>query len=497
MRRIFSLVMLILGLSGTSSWASPQAASVLIKNVQIVNPGSPLGEPTDVYLEGERIVAIGKVPGQASRVIEGQGRYLIPGLIDTHVHLQGVPGESEQLPAPVREQALAQIPRSYLYFGFTTLLDLISTDSMLESWNQQPLAPQAYHCVGVPIPGGYPLAWIPAEQQLSSPAAQFYLFDERQTSLMATTEGSQAHKVKPLVARIAATKARCIKVFYETGFGRLKNLPVPTVAMMRELVEEAHKYHLPVYLHGNSEQAHEFALQTGVDMLVHGLWHGEQNSVKSLAQRVSVSGLKVQPTLQVILGEQALFDTTFLQADKVAHAMPEGLIEWYRSESGQWMAQQMAHGLAIKSAPDLHQAAQAALVAPVNLMQEYMAELIASNSNLVFGSDTPSGPIYTQFPGLNGYLETQQWLESGVSLSQLFYALTLGNATVLGLEEQLGTVAAGKRADLLLLTSNPLQSARAYDSIEWVILGGVPIAREALSARALLGVGQGDVQLQH
>lgn len=81
----------------------------------------------------------------------------MPGLIDSHVHLRGVSGESAAMPQAVREEALRQIPLNYLYVGFTTVLDLFSADSLIDARNKQPLAPTAYHCAGAPVLGGYPL----------------------------------------------------------------------------------------------------------------------------------------------------------------------------------------------------------------------------------------------------------------------------------------------------------------------------------------------------
>ena len=60
-------------------------------------------------------------------VVDGTGRFLVPGLIDGHVHLAVVPGMEET--ASARHQELVesyfrQLPRSYLYFGFTAVVDL-------------------------------------------------------------------------------------------------------------------------------------------------------------------------------------------------------------------------------------------------------------------------------------------------------------------------------------------------------------------------------------
>ena len=101
---------------------------------------------------------------------------------------------------------------------------------------------------------------------------------------------------------------------------------------------------------------------------------------------------------------------------------------------------------------------------------------------MVFGSDTPSGPFYTQFPGINGREEMNRWVEMGISLTDLFKAMTISNAQRMGLSDEIGSIAKNKVANLLLLSKNPLEAVTAYDSINWVILKGKPIAREELSA---------------
>jgi imidazolonepropionase-like amidohydrolase len=70
----------------------------------------------------------------------------------------------------------------------------------------------------------------------------------------------------------------------------------------------------------------------------------------------------------------------------------------------------------------------------------------------------------------------------GISLETLFKAMTIENARILGIHNDIGSVEKGKVANLLLLSKNPLKDITAYDSISWVILKGVPIQRDTLSA---------------
>jgi len=79
----------------------------------------------------------------------------------------------------------------------------------------------------------------------------------------------------------------------------------------------------------------------------------------------------------------------------------------------------------------------------------------------------------------------RDWSRAGISLQKIFRAATLNNAKAFGLEDQLGTIEPGKRADLLLLTENPLSNVSAYNSIKTIIIGGQPIDRQALSASGL------------
>jgi len=52
------------------------------------------------------------------------------------------------------------------------------------------------------------------------------------------------------------------------------------------------------------------------------------------------------------------------------------------------------------------------------------------------------------------------------------------------LDKEIGSVEAGKRANLLLLTADPLKTVDAYNAIDTVFVGGRPIARNVLSAKS-------------
>ena len=75
--------------------------------------------------------------------IDGTGKFVIPGLIDSHVHITDVQGmldnHIKKYPELVKEFN-NQMPRSYLYYGFTTIINLGGiSDQRINSFNIKPL----------------------------------------------------------------------------------------------------------------------------------------------------------------------------------------------------------------------------------------------------------------------------------------------------------------------------------------------------------------------
>ncbi|MCK4851366.1 MAG: amidohydrolase family protein, partial [Phycisphaerae bacterium] len=63
-------------------------SSVLIKNGRIIDPAGGPAVPVDLFIEDDRIAALGQVPASADITIDAQGLLITPGLIDLHVHFR-------------------------------------------------------------------------------------------------------------------------------------------------------------------------------------------------------------------------------------------------------------------------------------------------------------------------------------------------------------------------------------------------------------------------
>jgi imidazolonepropionase-like amidohydrolase len=449
---------------------------------------------SDVTVRKGRIVAI--VPAAKDKdtrpagtpAIAGRGLYLVPGLIDSHVHLGSIPGmtdEQERAHPDIARAARAQIPRSYLYFGFTTLIDLISTPEDMARWKSHDPVPDTSFCGGAALMDGYPMNYVPKPQRY---ARMPYMIVEAQgrAPLPPGVEAA-AHTPQAVVARMKSDGAICVKTFFEHGFGGVHDLPVPKPETIRTLVAAAHAAGLPVLLHANSAEAQTFGLDTGVDILAHGLWNVDETAaaeeltpaIKSILDRIVTAQVGWQPTLQVLHGLQDLFNPGFLSDPMLARVLPRSLIEWYGTSEGRWFRDVLAADI---PGPDPGAALRRGLAVPIGRVAAATGYLSKHGARLLFGTDTPSAPTYANPPGLNAWMEIHRLVEAGLTPAQIFAAATLSNARALRLDHEIGTVEVGKRANLLLLRSDPRQTVQAYDEIVKVILGGRVLERDMLAA---------------
>ena len=465
--------------------------SVVIENVTLISPERRAWLlHADVVLRDGRIAAIGTnlAPNLRAQRIDGSGHFLIPGLIDSHVH----PGRS----AALTDQAIdahpelwsayrRQVPRAYLAFGFTSIvdLDLMPGD---QAWLEgTPLHPRFYSCGrGIKVAGGYMALDVPPITSADFPNL---VYEPEEAEHWPKTLDPREYTAQRAVSRAADAGAICVKAFVESGFGTF-HWPYLHTETLERIQAAAKGRNLVLMVHANSVASWQEALDAHAGVIAHGLWvwPGDfESSVPPPAARAVIaaaarSRTRVQPTMQTVAGERALIHPNLLDDPRLAMALPARVIAYLRSTEG------------VKARTALLDEYRKASPAPgfepllrvaIQRTQAAFKIMLQDHVPLVFGSDTPGVDGFGNPPGLNGRLELQNWADAGAPLPLILRAATLDNAKALGLAHELGSIEVGKRADLLLLKENPLASVSAYDSIETIFLNGEPIARDALQAQ--------------
>jgi imidazolonepropionase-like amidohydrolase len=484
-------VLIILNIGSAAQAQRVVDQGIVIENVTLISPErvTPLLR-ADVVLRDGRIAEIGTnlVPGPHARRTDGRGRFLIPGLIDSHVHAghsAALDDDAIDAHPELWSAYRAQVPRAYLAFGFTSIVDLDLTPSDQGWFESTPLHPRFYSCGrGMKVAGGYMALNVPAP---SSPNFPNLVYEPKEAEHWPKALDPRDYTAERAVSRAADAGAICVKAFVESGFGTF-HWPYLHTGTLQKIQATARERKLVLMVHANSVDSWRSALDAHADIIAHGLWvwPGDfGNSVPPPAASDVIadaarSGTHVQPTLQTVAGERAIIDPSLLDDPRLTMALPPAVIVYLRSAEGVKARTAVLEEYR-KASPS--PGFEPLLKAAIERTRATLKLMLQDHVALVFGSDTPGVDGFGNPPGLNGRLELQNWADAGAPLSLILRAATLDNATALGLSHELGSIEVGKRADLLLLKANPLANISAYDSIETIFLNGEPIAREALRAR--------------
>lgn len=217
----------------------------------------------DVLCRDGLIAALGSDLGQAvgRRVLDCRGRYLIPGLIDCHVHMTsaGDPDEmtaSQHEPLALRAWAAAGYARRTLAAGVTTVRDMGAADRLnvdlaraIEAGLVEGPTVLATG-LGVTMTGGHGHGFL-------------------------AREADGPDEVRKAVREQLRAGARAIKLFASGGVmtpGVDPRSPSFTEAELAAGVEEAHKAFRVVGAHAQAAEGIKNAIRAGVDSIEHGVW---------------------------------------------------------------------------------------------------------------------------------------------------------------------------------------------------------------------------------
>ncbi|HSZ62626.1 MAG TPA: amidohydrolase family protein [Terriglobales bacterium] len=483
-----------------SSVAGDQRATdpeAIIQNVTLISPerSAPLLH-ADVILRNGKVAEIGTrlAPPPHAQRIDGTGRFLIPGLIDSHVHVghsAALDDDAIEAHPELWSAYRAQVPRAYLAFGFTTIVDLDLRPADHTWFEAAPVHPRLYSCgLGIKVAGGYMAFHIQAPTSPNFPKlVPNLVYEPKEADHWPQTLNPADYTPERAVSRAADAGAICVKAFVESGFG-VFNWPYLHTETLQKIQAAAKSRNLVLMVHANSVSSWRSALDAHADIIAHGLWVWPGNFANSVPPPAASdviadaarSSTHVQPTMQTVAGERAMLDPsmtapTLLDDPRLTLSLPPAVINYLRSPEGVKARTALLEEYRKASPPP---GFEPLLKAAIERTRATFKLMLQDHVPVIFGSDTPGVDGFGNPPGLNGRLELQNWSDAGAPLSLILRAATLDNASALGLSQEIGSIEIGKRANLLLLRENPLTNVSAYDSIDSIFLNGEPIARESL-----------------
>lgn len=485
---------LALSLLATLLPGAAASAELIIEQVTVVSAQYQSPQPKqNVLVRDGRIVSVSQKPIAVARDavrIDGRGKFLTPGIMDSHVHageVAGLPmGEGEPVLNSLREAYTRQQPRSYLYYGVTQLLDLASQPERLDAFEAQPQHPDLFRCDPAVVLDGYPAVFL--DKSIRYRVMPEYIYEPANAAAHPLPPGADAaqHTPEVIIDRLAASGARCVKIFIEDGFGAASGWPMMSEDTLKRVRAATRKRGLPLLAHANAIDMQRIAVAADVDVIVHGLWNWHEYStldgvppaIAAHLRNLHAKKIGYQPTLRVLAALSDLFREDTLKDPAYAKVVPAALLQWYATPAGQWFKEEMRKDLG--GAPDMKAMHTYLKIGSQGMRAaKYLHDL---GHPLLLGSDTPSAPTFGNQPGYDTYREMRMMAQSGISLPAIFRAATINNARQFGLDKDYGSVEAGKVANLLLLTANPLETMRAWTSIDRIILRGTVIKRESLAA---------------
>jgi imidazolonepropionase-like amidohydrolase len=413
------------GSNGTGPRGNERRGGLLLRGGHLVDARGPRPEATDLLVRNGRIETIGRdleTPG--ADVIEIDGRWVVPGLMNAHAHvcLDGGPDPEAALRAENRSETVIRSTArlgATLRSGVTTIRDVGAPDGIdielarLVDAGEIPGPRVIPSGRVVTMTGGHGW-WIGLEA------------DGPDAVRRATRENLRAG-------------AGSIKLMATGGMmtgGRQAGQPQLTVDEMAAAVEEAHKRGVPVAAHAESRIGILNAVRAGVDSVEHG-HGGDQEAIDLMLER----GTALVPT---ILSDRRIID------HGVAAGIPDFVVEQCEA---------------------LHDS-----------LVVFLQAAIKAGVRIAAGND--GGAPLVPVGDMVGELEL--YVAHGMDPQAALASATTVTARLFGLSD-VGLLEAGHVADLLVVDADPLASISALRSPGVVLRAGAPVGPLTMPIPAAMG----------
>ena len=378
-----------------------------------------------IVIEGDKIVSVGPA-GAASAsatTINLPNATVLPGLIDAHTHITFDPGQVgySGLGVSIPREALvgAKNARITLEAGFTTVRNVgargFSDVALRDAINAGD------------VPGPRMLVSGPALSITGGHCDNNLLPFEYHASSEGAADGIEAvqHKVREIIKY----GADVIKICATGGVmskGDDPNTSQFTLEEMKAIVAEAHRLGRKVAAHAHGAQGVSWASEAGVDSVEHG----------HLMDDASVAALKKNGTY--------LVPTLYL-------------MDWHRENAAR------------SNVPE-YSLRKMEMVMQVG--QKNVKKAMAAGVKIALGTDAAVYPH-----GLNAH-EFGVYVRLGMTPLQAIQSGTLNGADLLGWSDKIGTIEAGKWADIVAVDGDPLQDVSTLEHVKFVMKGGAVVKNE-------------------
>lgn len=459
MRNHLRLLILACALLGGCG-AGPAATIRAIEHVTVIDPVDGRREDQRVLIDGDRIVGVGPMSEPAEPTaerVDASGQYLIPGLWDMHVHflyedaltermaglfldygitsVRDTGGDLAQMQALAARMATDPAPEPNLFYA-GPLLD----GPFVVYDGGDPGRPR----LGVPVPD-VATATATVDELADAGADLVKIYELVQPDVFDALVREAHSRGLPIAAHVPLTMTADVAGPRVDSMEHLRNLELACAANWQELLavrrqtigafEEGRGYDLRRELH---------ALQ-------------RIPAIKAYdAERCDAVLEKLTHTIQV----------PTLRLNTVATVLPFNDPDWPRalaelpaSVRKSWAAQ----------ADRLRDEAPRADPTFSDWSRFLVGRLKAQGVPIGAGTDTPIG---LGIPGWSLHTELAQLVEAGLTPREALYAATVQPAAFFQMEGEMGRIAPGMRADLVLLAADPLERIEHTRRIVGVMLGG-------------------------
>jgi imidazolonepropionase-like amidohydrolase len=478
--------------------ASPglQSIPLVVTGASLIdgNGGPPLRDAVVVIVDG-RITSAGprgsvSLPPAATR-IDAAGKYIVPGLIDTNVHLSLYGGTAERYETLVRYYArerdiVLEAAQIQLKHGVTTVRDSYGLlpplveirDAIAAGRHVGPRILAAGNIVGWGGPYSVSFSLI-REQALT-------LFQEQVNDDISQGVGEDLVDMDPEELRTAIRKyldkgPDFIKYGGTAHFARPSFIGFSPEAQ-KIIVEEAHQRNKVAETHATTADGLRLAIDAGIDLIQHPEMLGSRPLPDALVQAIVQKKIVCSMLVNTMTGD----------------AWKKHLKD--REEAEKKRSEQEKKGERPSRARTSAEARQREADEGVGLemRRRNVQTLIKAGAVATIGTDNywAAAPELSrtrkpeaQDHGIGSILAIEGLVELGMTPAEAIVAATKNGAIAARGIDQFGTIEAGKRADLLILDADPLADIRNLRKLSQVVRDGRLIDRDKLPEQRVLSRG--------